>query len=123
LHRTASSSRGIVIVRHYASHGIIIARFSPSRGIVIVRHYASHGIIIARSSPSRGIVIVRHYASHGIIIARYSPSCGIIHLAISFIAYSRSLPVCKSFSSGTQHALPYKSAPSGVSLMHSCRPS
>jgi hypothetical protein len=117
-----SLSRGIVIVRHYPSHGIIIARYSLSRGIVIVRHYPSHGIIIERYSLSRRIVIVRHYPSHGIIIARYHPR-GIIHLAVSFIAYCRSLPVCKSFSFGIQHASPHEFASSDVSLMHPCRPS
>jgi hypothetical protein len=60
------SLRGIIIV-HYPSHGIIIARYQSSRGIIIVRHYPSHGIIIARYQSSRGIVIVRHYPSHGVI--------------------------------------------------------
>jgi hypothetical protein len=68
-------------VRHYLTHGIIIARYSPSTGIDIVRHYPSHSIIIARYHPSCGILHRTVSSSHGIIIARYHPSRGIVIVA------------------------------------------
>jgi hypothetical protein len=80
-HRRAASSRGII---HHAtsSRGIIIARYSLLRRIFIARYSLSRGINIARyshrASSSRGIAIIRHYPSHGIIHRTASSSYGII---------------------------------------------